>query len=160
MTDVLECLVQIRALAETPRRTAALVSAAPPGRWRARPGPGVWAPLEVLAHLADAELFHGVRLRLVLTAERPLLAAYDQEALARRAAYLDWPIAMAQARFAARRAESLEMLSACSALDLGRVGIHARRGEITLADLVALMLAHDTAHVGQMRARLGLDAPS
>jgi hypothetical protein len=32
--------------------------------------------------------------------------------------------------------------------------MHVRRGVITVADLVAGMLAHDTSHVGQIRQRL------
>ena len=158
MADLLECLVQIRALRETAGRLTSLVRAAPAATWRARPEPDVWAPVEVLAHLADAELFFGVRLRLMLTEARPALAPYDQGALARRAGYLDWPVETAIARFAARRAETLELLDGCSAAELDRTGLHARRGEITVADLVATMLAHDTAHVGQIRVRLGAAA--
>jgi len=45
----------------------------------------------------------------------------------------------------------------CSAEDLERVGLHPLRREVTIADLVAIMLAHDTDHIGQMRERLGLN---
>lgn len=156
MPDLWECLVQIKALAETPKRLAELARQAPPPAWTRRPQEHVWAPIEVLAHLADAELFHASRLRLMLTAERPILAAWDQEDLARRAGYVAWPPERALARFCERREANLELLERCSADDLARVGVHPRRGAMTVADLVALMLAHDTAHVGQIRQRLGL----
>jgi uncharacterized damage-inducible protein DinB len=156
MADLLECLVQIRALAETPRRLHHLARHAEPAAWPRKPDAGTWAPIEVLAHLADAELFFATRLRLMLTAERPTLEAYDQEALAARSNYLAWPLQQALERFTQRRESNLELLSTCSAADLERVGLHRQRGPITVADLVALMLAHDTAHTGQIRTRLGL----
>ncbi len=159
MADLLECLVQIKALAETPRRVHDLARRAPAAAWTAKPDANTWAPIEVLAHLADAELFFATRLRLMLTAERPTLEAYDQEALAARSNYLAWPLTRALARFAERRESNLELLQASSAADLERVGVHRQRGALTVADLVALMLAHDTAHTGQMRTRLGLANP-
>jgi uncharacterized damage-inducible protein DinB len=154
MADVLEALVQIRALAHTPSRIAALVTAAAPERWARRPRTGVWAPVEVLAHLADAELVFGARLRLVLTTDRPALQPFDGAALAGRAAYLGWPPELALERFRTRRGQTTERLLACSAAELARVGVDPTRGEVTVADLVALALAHDTDHVAQMRERL------
>jgi uncharacterized damage-inducible protein DinB len=157
MADLLEALVQIKALAETPPRVAALLRRAAPEAWRHRPGPGVWAPVEVLAHLADSELFYGTRMRLVLTGDRPFLQPFQGAALAELAGYISWPPAVAFERFRSRRAETLELLSTCSAPGLARVGVHPVRGEMSVADLVALALAHDTDHVGQMRERLGID---
>jgi hypothetical protein len=76
--------------------------------------------------------------------------------LAERARYFDWPLPVAAERFERRRRENLELLETCSAEDLGRTGIHPSRGRITVADMVAVMLAHDADHVGQIRSRLGL----
>ena len=159
MVDVLEALVQIKALAATPSRIAALVDALAPERWVRRPRPGVWAPVEILAHLADGELFFGAQGRLVLTTVRPPLQPLDGGALAERAAYLAWPPALALERFRTRRGETVELLSSCSVAELGRVGVHPARGEVSVADLVALALAHDTDHVAQMRERLGAGLP-
>jgi uncharacterized damage-inducible protein DinB len=156
VADLLEALVQIKALAETPPRVAQLLRLAPRDAWSRRPNPGVWAPVEVLAHLADAELFFGIRTRLVLTSERPFLQPFQGAVLAELAGYISWPLAVAFDRFRSRRAETLELLSSCSAAGLARVGVHPARGEMSVADLVALALAHDTDHVGQMRERLGI----
>ncbi len=158
MADLLEALVQIKALAETPPRVAALLRRATPEAWTRRPAPGVWAPVEVLAHLADTELFYGTRVRLVLTGDRPFLQPFEGAILAERAGYMSWAPTVAFERFRTRRAETLELLSGCSATELERVGVHPVRGEITVADLVALALAHDTDHVGQIRERLALEA--
>jgi uncharacterized damage-inducible protein DinB len=158
MTDLLEALVQIRALATTPERVADLLRGSPPEAWRRRPAPAVWAPVEVLAHLADSELVLGTRVRAILSAERPFLQPFQGAALAERARYLAWPPERALERFRTRRAETVELLSSCSAAELERVGVHPLRGETSVADLVALALAHDTDHVGQIRERLRLSA--
>jgi uncharacterized damage-inducible protein DinB len=159
VADLLECLVQIRALGETPARLRRLAALAPEAAWCRRPGPQVWAPLEVLAHLADAELFLATRLRLVLTGERPTLEVWNQNALAARSNYLAWPLERTLARFCQLREANLELLATCDATDLARVGVHRTRGPVTVADLVAHALAHDTAHGGQIRTRLGLAGP-
>ena len=156
MADLLECVIQIKGLAETAPRLAALGERASADRWRTRPAPDVWAPLEVLGHLADLELVFGARLRAILTVDQPLLQEVDQVRLAIRAGYLGWPVTAALDRFRRRRAENLELLETCTAEDLERRGLHPQRGRITVADMVAVMLAHDTDHVGQIRERLGL----
>ena len=154
MADLLECLAQIGALAETAPRLAALAGAADEARWHVRPEAAVWAPVEGLAHSADVELLIGVRLRAMLTGDEPALPALDQEALAALADYVHWPVAVALARFTTRRHDTLELLRRCSAAQLERRGRHPQRGLITVADQVAIVLAHDTAHVGQIRQRL------
>lgn len=159
MADLLECLLQIKALRETPGRLQDLVGAMPAARWDIRPAPETWAPLEVVAHLADVELVHGVRLRQVLTLERPTLVAIDPRVLAVRADYRSWPLTLALDRFVCRRAETLELLDGCPAEELERVGVHPRRGTMTVADLVAFMLTHDIDHLAQIRERLGLLVP-
>jgi uncharacterized damage-inducible protein DinB len=159
MADLLECMVQIRALRETAPRLATLVATAPDTAWTRRPAAETWSPVEVLAHLADAELFFGTRLRLMVTSERPHLEPWDQARLAERASYLRWSPEQALDRFTQRRQDTLELLDGCSAEDLGRVGVHATRGPMSVADLVATMLAHDTDHVAQIRLRLGPSEP-
>jgi uncharacterized damage-inducible protein DinB len=160
VADLLECLIQIKGLAETPSRVAAAVELADEARWRARPSATVWAPIEVLGHLADLELVFGVRLRAMLTLDEPALAQVDGSQLVERARYLDWPLTVALDRFTRRRRENLELLDGCSAEDLNRTGVHPSRGRLSVADLVAVMLAHDTDHVGQIRSRLGVSGSS
>ena len=155
MADLLECVIQIKGLADTLRRLAETAAGASEDRWHLRPAPGVWAPIEVLAHLADTELVCGARLRAMLTVDHPALQQVDGARLAARAHYLDWPLAVALDRFRCRREDTIELLGGCSAEELGRIGVHPSRGPMTVADLVAVMLAHDTDHVGQIRCRLG-----
>jgi uncharacterized damage-inducible protein DinB len=156
VADLLECVIQIKGLAETTPRLERMAKGVAEDRWRMRPSSGAWAPIEVLGHLADLELVFGARLRAMLSVDEPALQQVDEARLAERARYLDWPLPTALGRFERRRGENLELLETCSAEDLGRTGIHPSRGRLTIADMVAVMLAHDTDHVGQIRSRLGL----
>ena len=46
---------------------------------RRRPAPEKWSVSEILAHLADAEIVIGYRLRLVLGSPGATIVAYDQD---------------------------------------------------------------------------------
>lgn len=154
MADLLECLIQIKALAETPSRIEKLISDSNQDAWTIRPNEKQWAGVEIVAHLTDCELLFAVRLRSFLTQDRPILAMFNPEVLAGRALYLNWMLSQTSDRFRRRRSETIELLSSCTAEELAKVGVHPRRGEMTLADMVAVMLAHDTDHIGQIRQRL------
>jgi hypothetical protein len=160
MADLLECVIQLKALGETIPRLDELLRRYPLPLWLRRPADGVWSPAEVAAHLADTELFFATELRLILTAEQPRLEPFDQDRLAARAAYRDWPPLLALSRLRTRRLENLELLESCSADELARAGRHPGRGVLSVADLVADALAHDTVHTGQIRDRLERAAKS
>ncbi len=149
MADLLECLIQIKGVADTPRRLAAraadvcsgAVSAADAER-RVR---------EVTMRLAAAEMVYRDCLSMMLTVERPALPALPGS---HPAAAAPLSAAEAAAVFAARRADTVQVLERCSAEQLNRIGIEPSRGAMTVADLVALMLAHDTDSLGGLVARL------
>lgn len=53
-------------LGGTADRLKALLESTPVATWRERPAPGRWSAAEVLAHLADAEVVAGWRVRSIL----------------------------------------------------------------------------------------------
>src|SRR5437868_2855562 len=65
--------------AATPRRLARLIKGVPPARLRKRPAPGKWSVAEIIAHLADAELVGGFRIRMILGAPGTPITAFDQD---------------------------------------------------------------------------------
>ena len=137
MADLLECLIQIKALAQTPARLARRLEEDPAGPR---------GPL-VSRHLAERELFYQRCLRAMLASDRPPLGALDcREAI--DAAPPAGPGDLDS--FARRRQETVARLDRCSAADLNRTGLESLRGPITVADLVALMLAHDTDHLAPL----------
>ena len=83
----------------------------------------------------------------MLSLDRPRIPA-----LALSAAPDDFPGSLGdgQVEFAARRAETVRVLERCSADQLNRIGIEPLRGPMTVADVVAVMLAHDTDRIGDL----------
>jgi hypothetical protein len=148
VADLLECLIQIKGVADTPRRLD--VRAADVMAHAASPADAEGRVTEVAARLAAAEMVYRDCLSMMLTTERaalPPLPGAHAAPLARLSA------AEARAVFAARRADTVQVLEQCSADQLNRVGIEPSRGPMTVADLVALMLAHDTDRLGDLVLR-------
>lgn len=158
VADLLECLVQISALRETSRRLEALAQRFPLRLWAARPPGDRRSAASELSALAETELLWGVRLRAILTADRPFLPGYDPDLLIERPVYGDRSATVALSRFRNRRDESLELLVRCSAADLERRGRLPEGGEPSIADVVAIMLASDTERFGRIRECLELAA--
>jgi DinB superfamily len=104
----------------------------------------------VVRHLADAELVWGFRVRMMLTQDRPALAGYDQDAWANSLHYEKSSIAIALEEFRVIRGSNVRLLEGASPLDLGRVGVHAERGEETLEELMRLCAGHDLQHLAQL----------
>src|SRR5258707_12095285 len=76
---------------KSPKEIAAAVSGLSEKILRYKPSPEKWCVLEVLAHLADAEIIYGYRLRQMLADTKPVIAPIDQDAWARNLNYLDSP---------------------------------------------------------------------
>jgi DinB superfamily len=151
MADLLECLLQIKGLRDTAARVASLVATAAADRWEAHPGSDVPGAVELLARLADLELLYGGWLRQMVGSDRPVLPLIEEQAIAALARFRRWTAADALARFLRRREDNLELLDRCSAEDLARVGTHPVRRQLTVADVVATMLASDFDRIAGIR---------
>src|SRR3954464_14498775 len=75
----------------------------------AKPAPGKWSAREIVHHLADSEMQSAFRLRQMLAADRPAIAAYDEKEFAKTLHY-DRPIASSLAAFKAARESTAELL--------------------------------------------------
>jgi hypothetical protein len=147
VADLLECLIQIKGVAETPRRLGVRLAAGASGPPRPRRG------ASVARALAEAEACFGQCLAMMVNEERPRLPALPRVAFDDREAgdvgdAAEPSSARWHEQFSARRAATVAVLERCSAEQLGRVGLEPSRGPMTVADLVALMLAHDTDCLG------------
>ena len=117
----------------------------------ARPeAPGKWAVRHVIAHLADSEVVAAWRFRMILAHDRPPIQGYDQDAWANSLWYEDAEPAESLDAFRALRNWNLRLIEHASAEQLARVGIHAERGEESVAHLMKLYAAHDLLHVRQI----------
>ena len=124
-------------------------------RLKQREAPDKWSVSHVVQHLADSELVFAFRVRMILTQDRPALAGYDQDALADRLNYDAADPEQAFREFAVLRHGNLRLLQRAVPEDLQRVGVHAERGEESLAHLIKLYAAHDLLHLRQIDRILG-----
>jgi hypothetical protein len=121
--------------------------------------PGKWSIRHVIRHLADSDLVWGYRVRLVLAQDRPTLTGYDQDRWAERLNYDQAPVEIALEEFAVLRRSNLRLISGASAGDLDRVGVHAERGEESVAHMIRLYAGHDLLHLAQLaRVRQAIGA--
>jgi hypothetical protein len=143
----------LKALSAGPIVLRRLVRDLPDPTVRARPAPGEWAIVEVVAHLADTEERTIGRTRRMLDADQPALAPYDPAELAIERGYIEMAMADELARFETIRAEQVELLQGLTDADWQRTGNHGEHGRITVQQLAAHTAGEDADHFAQI-ARL------
>lgn len=146
-------------LRETPGAVAATLTSVPRAGWRIPEAPGKWSLAGVVQHLADSELVWGWRLRRVLAEDRPTIEGFDQDRWAVRLGYDEADAAAALRVFRTLREANLTLLAAAAPGGLERVGIHAERGEETVAHMVRLYAGHDLVHRNQLERIRAVVAP-
>ena len=112
--------------------------------------PGKWSVLDVIQHLADAELVTSYRIRIVLTQDTPPLQGYDQDVWARDFRYREVPLREALGQLAALRAANLRLLRSLEPAQWKRAGLHSERGMETVEHIVRMMGGHDLVHRRQI----------
>jgi uncharacterized damage-inducible protein DinB len=115
-----------------------------------KPAPDKWSIAEVLAHLADAELVAGWRLRLVLTNNGAPVEAYDQNSWAKTFAYENRDAFESLRAFKFQRELNLALLKSVPRKLWENHGLHSERGKETVTQLVHLFAGHDVNHVKQI----------
>ena len=140
----------VRILGQTPAALERFLAPLSPEIVTRPEAPGKWSIGAVVQHLADSELVGGVRLRMVLSHDGPVITAYDQDLWANRLHYMDADVEEALERFTVLRRTNLRLWKDLSPADLARVGRHAERGEESLEHMRRLYAAHDLLHLNQI----------
>lgn len=125
----------------------------------ARPGPGDWSPMELIAHLCDSDLVASDRMKRVIAEENPPLLAYDESAWIARLHPHGLSAEDAVALFAQNRRWTASILRQCGPEDFARAGMHSENGRKTLADLVTTYINHLDYHLRYLygkRSNLGV----
>jgi hypothetical protein len=111
----------------TPKKLERLLKGVPGAKLRKRPAPAKWSIAEIVAHLSDAELVVGYRIRITLGAPGSPIQAFDQD---------DWVVALhydkrdarhSLAQFRALREANLRLLKALTPTQWKQYGMHAER---------------------------------
>jgi len=111
-------------------------------------GPGKWTGKQILAHLADAEIGIGFRIRQILSEENHRIQPWDEGSWARR--YNDVDVESALASYLASRRWNLSLLRVLSSQDLEREAYHPERGPEKLGMVVRVLAGHDLNHLAQL----------
>lgn len=142
---------------KTPRATPvvgrALVGSIGDSTLRRRPGPGQWAIIEVIAHLADTEDHALSRIRQMIAEDRPYLEPFDQDALAAQRRYISRDLNAELGRLERLRAAHLAELESLSDQGWRRTGRHGQHGEMTIELYETHVAAEEVDHLAQI-ARL------
>jgi hypothetical protein len=147
--DVLE------ALKATPETLAGLLARVSETQARAaKGGDENWSVVQVVCHLREAEEFFLKRMRAMRDQDNPMIAAYDQEALACERNYTTANLQEAMAAFSAFRSQSVAEISKLSPDAWQRPGRHNELGEITIFAMAVHHVAHDAIHCAQIARQM------
>jgi hypothetical protein len=147
-------------LRATPASVRAAAMGVPPAALGIPELPGKWSMRQVVQHLADAELVGGFRFRMILAHDRPVLQGYDQDRWADRLRYAESDVDGALEQFGALRSANLRLLAGTTPAERSRVGVHAERGEESIAHLLRMYAGHDLVHLRQLARIQRAVAPS
>ena len=134
----------------TPRKLTALTKGLGRKQLTRRPAPGKWSIAEILAHLADAELVVGFRLRLMLASNGSPIQAFDQDAWAETFNYGRRDPKISLETFSMLRKNNLRLLSSVPRRLWENYGQHSERGKETVEHVMRMMAGHDLNHLQQI----------
>lgn len=132
-----------------------VLSAAPPETILRNPGENRWSILQVVGHLADAELLASVRIRRIITQDRTRLWGYQQEVWADRLGYQRRKLQTVLSRFALLRRENGELLADQSDGVWEQTAEHDLYGVLSLRQWIEDYLDHTAKHLNQIRELIG-----
>jgi len=115
-----------------------------------KPDAKTWSIAEVLAHLADAELVGGWRMRLIAGSNGVTLQPFDQDVWADVFTYGKQDPKVSLETFRVLRENNLRMLKALPENAWENYGMHQERGKETLAHIVRMFAGHDLNHLAQV----------
>jgi hypothetical protein len=141
-------------LAETPVHLRSLVTGATPRELAWTTSPTRWSIVQIVAHLADAEIVGAWRFRSVLAADGVALQAYDQNAWASAFLYEKTDPTASVALFEALRTATLRVLRSVDPARLEHAGLHSERGQESIDHLMRMYAGHDLNHRAQIERLL------
>lgn len=127
-----------------------LIRGLTPKQLKWKPEPEKWSIAEILAHLADAEIVAGWRMRLIVGASGTTIQPFDQNVWASVFEYGKRDAKRSLELFRVLRENNLAMLKALPREAWDNYGMHLERGKETIAHLTRMFAGHDTNHARQI----------
>src|ERR1700724_3017198 len=127
-----------------------LIKGVPASRLRKRPAPDKWSVNEILAHLADAEIVGGFRMRLILGAPGIPIPAFDQDRWVSSGHYDKRNPRQSVEQFRTLREANLALLKSLTPEQWKHHGVHSERGVETIDRITEMFAGHDLNHLQQV----------
>ena len=140
--------------AATAKKLERLIKGVPTAKLRKRPAPDKWSVSEILAHLAEAEIVGGFRMRMILGAPGTPIAAFDQNAWASSGHYEKRDPRKSVELHRVVREANLALLKSLTPEQWKQYGQHAERGQESIEHIVQMMAGHDRNHLQQIERML------
>ena len=141
--------------AATAKKLDRLIKGVSTARLRKRPAPEKWSVSEIVAHLADAEIVGGFRMRLILGSPGVEIAAYDQDAWNTSGHYGARDPRKSVEQFRVVRDGNLVLLKSLTPEQWRHDGLHSERGRESIELMARMLAGHDVNHLRQIEAILG-----
>ena len=140
----------IRLQQAAPKKLALLIKGKTKKQLTHRPAPDKWSVAEIMAHLADAEIVIGWRLRQILATNSIPLQAYDQDLWAKIFDYAHRDPQQSLESYRVLREANVALLKSAPRRLWDNYGVHEERGNETIAHLVRMIAGHDLNHLQQV----------
>ena len=140
--------------AATAKKLERLIRGVSTAKLRKRPAPEKWSVSEILAHLADAEIVGGFRMRLILGAPGTPITAFDQDSWVLSGHYEKRDPHKSLELFRTLREANLALLKSLKPEQWKQYGMHSERGQESIEQLVRMFAGHDINHLRQVEGIL------
>ena len=134
-------------LADDAATIARIVRTVPPDRLRATKF-DEWTALEIIGHVADAAEIFGDRVQRCIEGDRPTVASYDQDAVAKERRNNERDPMELSKRLSAAHSRIVQLLIRPGAAQ--RPGIHSEWGEVDAGHFAAYQADHSHGHTGEL----------
>jgi len=136
--------------AASAQKVERLIKGVPRAKLRKRPAPEKWSVSEIIAHLADAEIVIGFRIRLILGSPGVPIIAFDQDSWASSGHYDERDPQKSMEQFRVLREGNLALLKSLEPEQWKHYGVHSERGQESIERIVHMVAGHDINHLKQI----------
>jgi hypothetical protein len=119
--------------------------------------PDEWTVAQNVHHLADSHMNSFIRIRLILTEDRPTLKPYDQDLWATLADSGTTALEESLSLLDGLHARWVRLFESLDESAWQRAGLHPENGEVTLEDILRIYAAHGQGHIDQISRALAAE---
>lgn len=113
-------------------------------------GEGKWTIRQIAHHIVDANINLFVRMKLIITEEKPILKPFDQDKWAALIDTTACPVTTSISIANGLHERLSQLLESLPESNWNREGIHLERGKLTLDDLLTTYSRHGETHLQQI----------